>query len=154
MSAEGEPEWWFYHLERTSLEQALPPLLEKCLSRGWRVLVASDSPDRLKDLAAALWTYREESFLPHGADGGGQEADQPILLSSSLEAANQAKALALLDGTDAPVSAPFERVMVVFDDRDTPSKTAARGQFKRAREGGVIVRYFQQTDRGGWAEKG
>ena len=32
-------ELWFYHLERGELERALPPLLEKCLQRGWRALV-------------------------------------------------------------------------------------------------------------------
>ena len=32
-------ELWFYHLERSELERALPPLLEKCLQRGWRALV-------------------------------------------------------------------------------------------------------------------
>ena len=32
-------EVWFYHLERTSLDQALPELLEKTLARGWKALV-------------------------------------------------------------------------------------------------------------------
>ena len=36
-------EVWFYHLERTGLEQALPELLNKTLARGWRALVRSRS---------------------------------------------------------------------------------------------------------------
>ena len=32
-------EVWFYHLERTSLDQALPELLEKTLARGWKAVV-------------------------------------------------------------------------------------------------------------------
>ena len=31
-------EVWFYHLEQTGLEQALPELLEKTLQRGWRAI--------------------------------------------------------------------------------------------------------------------
>jgi DNA polymerase III subunit chi len=55
-------ELWFYHLERTELERALPPLLEKCLERGWRALIRGGSPERLDALDATLWTYRDESF--------------------------------------------------------------------------------------------
>ena len=32
-------EVWFYHLERTALDQALPELLEKTLPEGWKALV-------------------------------------------------------------------------------------------------------------------
>ena len=32
----GPCEVWFYHLERTALDQALPELLEKTLAKGWR----------------------------------------------------------------------------------------------------------------------
>ncbi|MEM1148491.1 MAG: DNA polymerase III subunit chi, partial [Pseudomonadota bacterium] len=41
MSEPAAPEWWFYHLQRTTLERAVGPLLEKCLERGWRVLAIS-----------------------------------------------------------------------------------------------------------------
>jgi hypothetical protein len=33
----------FYHLQDVSLENVLPPLLEKSLERGWRVVVQSTS---------------------------------------------------------------------------------------------------------------
>ena len=37
----GKPEIWFYHLERSTLDQVLPTLLEKTLERGWRALIKS-----------------------------------------------------------------------------------------------------------------
>jgi DNA polymerase-3 subunit chi len=40
-------EVWFYHLERTGLDQALPELLEKALARGWRTLVRAPTLDRV-----------------------------------------------------------------------------------------------------------
>ena len=33
----------FYHLQNMSLESVLPPLLEKSLERGWRVVVQTTS---------------------------------------------------------------------------------------------------------------
>ena len=61
-------ELWFYHLERSELERALPPLLEKCLQRGWRALVRGGATERLDALDAILWTFRDDSFLPHAHD--------------------------------------------------------------------------------------
>ena len=58
-------EWWFYHIEHTSLDAAIAPLIEKCLDRKWRVVVVAHD-DTLERLNKSLWTFREDSFLPHG----------------------------------------------------------------------------------------
>lgn len=52
----------FYHLQNMSLENVLPPLLEKSLERGWRVAVQSTSQERAEALDAHLWTYRDDLF--------------------------------------------------------------------------------------------
>lgn len=150
------PEWWFYHLSRTTLEQAVAPLMQKCLEAGWRVLAVSPSAERRAALDAALWTFDDRSFLPHGqAEAPGLDpARQPILLTGSLQNQNGAEALLLMDGTDAEVSAPFTRCMVVFDDGDQESRSKARAQFKAAKDAGLVTRYFQQTGNGGWKEAG
>src|SRR5215470_1536790 len=57
----------FYHLRSTSLERALPRLLERALAEGHRVVVMAGSPERVQHLDDLLWTYSDESFLPHGA---------------------------------------------------------------------------------------
>ena len=56
----------FYHLERQPLERVLPVLLEKTLERGWRAAVQTASQAYAEALDGHLWTYREDSFLPHG----------------------------------------------------------------------------------------
>ena len=69
----------FYHLERQPLERVLPQLLEKSLERGWRVVVQAASEERVEALDAHLWTYRDDSFLPHGtgARRRGRRAADP-----------------------------------------------------------------------------
>ncbi len=54
----------FYHLQDMTIENVLPPLLEKSLERGWRVVVQSTSEERTEVLDAHLWTYREDFFCP------------------------------------------------------------------------------------------
>ena len=155
MSDGSKPEWWFYHLQRTTLERAVGPLLEKCLERGWRVLAVSSDATRRAALDEALWTYDDQSFLPHGqAEAAGLEAaEQPVLITATTDNDNNAAVALLMDGTDLPVDAGFERCMVMFDDGDSGARQKARGQFKAAKDAGLSARYFQQTDRG-WKEAG
>ncbi|MEO0786040.1 MAG: DNA polymerase III subunit chi [Pseudomonadota bacterium] len=150
------PEWWFYHLEKTGPERAAGPLLEKCLERGWRVLAVSADEGRRAALDVGLWTYSDDSFLPHGqAEAAGLDpARQPILISGALKNENEAAAVLLLDGTQAPTDAPFERCMVMFEGADQTTRDIARAQFKAAKDAGLTCRYFQQTAKGGWKEAG
>lgn len=145
----GSAEWWFYHVEHTSLDAAIGPLLDKCLARRWRVVVAG-AEDTLARLDTALWTWREDSFLPHGR-GRAHPERQPVLLSVEAEPRNGAKVALLLDGADADPS-QFERCLVVFDGADEASRAKARQQFKAATDGGVAAKYFQQERGGGWKE--
>jgi DNA polymerase-3 subunit chi len=46
----------FYHLQDTSLEQALPKMLEMCLSRGWRARIMARSEERVAALSDHLCT--------------------------------------------------------------------------------------------------
>ncbi len=155
MTEAQKPEWWFYHLQRTTLERAVGPLLEKCLERGWRVLAVSPDVTRRSALDEALWTFDDQSFLPHGqAEAEGlQSAEQPILITSEIDNANGAAVALLMDGVDLPVDAAFERCMVMFDDGDGATRQKAREQFKAAKDAGLTARYFQQAGRG-WKEAG
>ena len=71
----------FYHLHRQPLERVLPTLLERSLERGWRVVVQAASEERVEALDAHLWTYRDDSFLPHGTAREAEAREQPILLT-------------------------------------------------------------------------
>ena len=145
-------EWWFYHLKQPPLAAALAQLFEKCLERDWRVLVTSPDLGALSQVNKDLWTYKDDSFLPHGLSGD-HDADQPILLSAEAENLNKAKVLALLNGFEAANDVPFERVMVVFEDGDAHARGMARTQYAAAKKAGQTVRYFQQTASGGWSEQ-
>ncbi|MDP3494397.1 MAG: DNA polymerase III subunit chi [Hyphomonadaceae bacterium] len=142
-------EWWFYHIEHTSLDAAIAPLIEKCLERKWRVVVVGHD-ETLERLNKTLWTFREDSFLPHGRARTDAEK-HPILLSTEATATNGAKVALLLDGSDIGMET-FERAMVVFDGGDETVRAKARQQYKAATDGGGAARYFQQERGGGWKE--
>jgi DNA polymerase-3 subunit chi len=141
-------EVWFYHLERTGLDQALPELLEKTLARGWKALVRTAEPRRVEHLDGWLWTYRDESFLPHGTASEPAAGRQPILISTDHENPNQADALFLIDGAEPGELAGYARCVVLFDGADEGQLTRARGLWKRLKGQGLPISYWKQQARG------
>ncbi|MET0183816.1 MAG: DNA polymerase III subunit chi [Caulobacterales bacterium] len=146
-------ELWFYHLEKSELEQALPPLLEKCLQRGWRAVVRGTEEERLALLDDVLWTYRDESFLPHGLIGQGDPARQPVLLTTEIGNPNGAKALFLVDGAAPGDLAQYERACLLFDGRDEAQLSAARQHWKKAKDAGLVASYWKEMARGKWEKQ-
>jgi DNA polymerase III subunit chi len=119
----------FYHLQNMSLENVLPPLLEKSLERGWRVVVQSTSPERADALDAHLWTYRDDSFLPHATWRVADVADQPIVLAIEDGNPNGAQVRFLVDNAPLPPdSASYERMVLVFNGDDDDARSLDRLQ--------------------------
>ncbi len=151
------PELWFYHLESTTLERVLPELLEKTLQRGWRAVVQVGSDERADALDTALWTYREDSFLPHATEREPNPEEQPILIGTSGATRNGAQVLVIAEALGAPLSperiAQFERCILVFDGGDTEALTAARAAWKDAKSANIPVAYWQQSGTGKWEKK-
>jgi DNA polymerase-3 subunit chi len=145
-------EVWFYHLERTSLEQVLPELLEKTLNRGWRARVRTGDPRRIDAVDNWLWTYRDDSFLPHGMTGEPFAERQPVLLGDGSDNPNGAQALFLLDGDPGDL-AGYERCVVIFDGRDELALQGARALWSRYRTTGHAVTYWRQGENRGWEKQ-
>jgi DNA polymerase III subunit chi len=147
-------EMLFYHLHRQSLDKVLPTLLEKSLERGWRVVVQAASPERVEALDAQLWTYADDSFLPHGTDGDAQAPEQPILLTASDGNPNGANVRFLVDGADVPSDAAvYHRIVLIFDGEDPDAVAAARVRWSEAKAAGFEVTYWQPDADGRWQRK-
>jgi DNA polymerase III subunit chi len=152
----------FYHLTRSSLEQALPRLLKRTLAASQRALVMTSNDAERDVLNEALWQQPE--WLPHGIEADGDADLQPIWLASQLQgreqaetpeqeqAPNGARFLFLTYGASSDRLDRFERVFDLFDGTNEAAVQAARGRWSAARSGGHTVAYWQQTDKG-WQQK-
>jgi DNA polymerase-3 subunit chi len=143
----------FYHLTESKLEDALPPLLDKSVERGWRVVVQTREPARRDLLDTHLWTFREDSFLPHGTDEGDLPEEQPVLITASADNGNSATVRFLVDGAEAPAVDTYERVVFMFDGYDQRQLEGARAQWKKLKGEGHSLTYWQQTPEGRWEKK-
>ena len=143
----------FYHLENRRLEQVLPGLLEKSLDRGWKVVVQTSLPERVESLNSLLWTWRDDSFLPHGAEGDGNEEKQPIWLTSGDETPNTANVRFLVDGAVAATLTGLDRAVYLFNGGDETERQIARTEWKAALDAGHDVTYWRQTPEGRWEKQ-
>lgn len=144
----------FYHLEQQPIERVLPSLLERTLERGWRAVVISGSQERLDALDTLLWTFKEDSFLPHGTRKDGAPAEHPVFLTTQDENPNGAKVCFLIEGAETADPTSYARVVEMFDGNDPAAVEHARAQWKRAKGAGCEVTYWQQSEGGRWEKKG
>jgi DNA polymerase-3 subunit chi len=143
----------FYHLTESKLEDALPALLEKSIERGWKVVVQTAEDVRRDFLDAHLWTFRDDSFLPHGTDAAPMPQEQPVLLTATAENQNSATVRFVVDGAEPPPLDPYERVVFMFDGYDQLQLEGARAQWKKLKGDGHALTYWQQSPEGRWVKK-
>jgi DNA polymerase III subunit chi len=147
-------EMLFYHLKGQSLEQVLPPLLQKSLERGWRVVVQASSDERVEALDAHLWTWRDDAFLPHGTSRDPDAAEQPIVLTADGVNPNGAAVRFLVDGANLRADASnYQRIVLLFDGDDAEAVEMARMRWNEAKESGAQVTYWKTDGNGRWHQQ-
>jgi DNA polymerase-3 subunit chi len=149
----------FYHLERRSLDDVLPNLVTRTLERGQRVLIKAESADRASAIDTLLWTYDDQSFLPHAQVGDGDAKRQPVLITTEDANANDANVLFLVGGAEplpwsGADAAALARIVLMFDGRDADSLTRARAAWKEAKAAGHDATYWKEMPNGKFEKQG
>lgn len=145
----------FYHLQKQTLDQVLPKLVEKAYETGSKIKIKVGNEARVEFINALLWTYNDESFIPHGSKKDGFAKEQPIWLSSEDDNPNQAEMLFLVDGAsfDLAQAEQFSRIFNIFDGNDDTALQQARALWKDISATDIEKNYFQQDDTGRWNKK-
>lgn len=143
----------FYQLLHTPLERALPKLIEKVLESGARAVIRTGSTERAEALNGALWTFDQDSFVPHGTALDGNAPLQPVWITPDEENPNGADILVLTDGAESAEVANYRRCLEMFDGRDEAAVADARRRWKAYKDAAHELTYWQQTEGGGWEKK-
>ena len=149
----------FYHLERRGLEKALPGLLEQALAENARVVVQAQSREAIEALDEHLWTYSDESFLPHGLASAQDANAQPVVLADDDSNPNGATWRVLIGGArlaaaiGVGATRPPAVLILLFDGADAQELAAAREQWREIEVAGHKPSYWRQDDAGEWRPK-
>jgi len=140
----------FYQLAGTPGEQVIATLAEKVLDSDGRLLIIAEDEAQLARLDRILWDQGGTSFLPHGMAGGADDARQPILMSTSPDAPNQARNMLIADGQWREAALSYDRSFYLFDDATLEGARLA-WKLLAGREG--VERRYWAREGGKWVRK-
>ena len=140
----------FYQLAGTPAEQVIATLAEKIVEGDGRLLIVAEEEAQLARLDRMLWDQGPASFLPHGIAGGADDARQPILLSTSPDAPNQARNMLIADGLWREAALTYDRSFYLFDS-DTLEGARLAWKLLAGREG--VERRYWAREGGKWVKK-
>ena len=138
----------FYHLTRTSLIAALPPLLGRTLALREKALILCTSAEQVAAIDDALWLSQNPDWLPHGTAAAPHPERQPIYVTDQEINPAGAKFLFLTFGAETPNQADYARIFDLFDGNDENAVAAARLRWKRAKDAGHGIAYWKQGNAG------
>jgi len=140
----------FYQLAGTPPEQVIASISDKVLEGDGRLLIVAEDESYLAKLDRILWNQGTSSFLPHGLAGGSDDARQPILLSTSPDAPNQARNMLIADGTWREAALTYDRSFYLFDGSTLEGARLA-WKLLAGREG--VERRYWAREGGKWVKK-
>ena len=140
----------FYQLAGTPAEQVIATLAEKVLEADGRLLIVAGDEAQLARLDRLLWDQAASSFLPHAVAGGADDARQPILLSTSPDAPNQARNMLIADGLWREAALTYDRTFYLFDGATLEGARLA-WKLLAGREG--VERRYWAREGGRWVKK-
>lgn len=139
----------FYQLTRDPAERVVPAIAQRVLDGGGRLLIVSGDAGQMDIISTALWNSKADSFLAHGKSGEGEDALQPILLSSEVVAANGATHIVIADGEWRDEAIGFDRAFYLFPPSHTDN---ARTAWRALAEHDNVERRYWKQDGGKWVQ--
>jgi DNA polymerase-3 subunit chi len=140
----------FYQLGSLPLQQVIAALAGKLVASGERLLVIAEDEAQLARLDRLLWDQGAASFLPHGIAGGTEDSRQPVLLSTSPDAANRARNMLIADGKWRDSALAVHREFYLFD---SSSIEQAREAWRSLAADDEVECHYWANENGRWTEK-
>ncbi len=118
-----------------NLEVFACKLTEKAYTQGMKVYINTQSEQQTQSLNGLLWTFKQESFLPHEIAVDSSSADAPIMIGNGVEP-EQSNGLLINLSQDVPLFfSQFERLAeLVNQNEQIKEKGRERFRFYKDRE--------------------
>jgi len=151
------PELRIYHLTAQSVKDGLPGLISTAIGRDLRCHIYVPDASRAEDICDHLWTFDQDSFIPHGTKKDGLQPYQPVWISPDLENPNNSNVRFVMAGADITPDDlnTMDLTCVLFDESDTAARQKARQLWADSDDDDTIKRiYYRQDETGQWHESG
>lgn len=154
ISQSSEPcEVSFYHLTQGDLDKSVAKLLEKVYEANHRSVLCVKTEDDITHFNKLLWTFSSLAFLPHGSAQDGDPTQQPVYLTTTPEAPNNATILATVNAETIVDTGLFKRCLDIFNGHDNDAVTKARQRWTQFKDAGHTLTYWKQDEAGRWYQE-
>lgn len=117
-------------------------LVERIRSEHLRVLIYCPDREQARHLDRLLWTFREDSFLPHGVVGSVDTELTPVLISSDCNPEIESQVLLNISDEIPHCIERFERVCEALDNEEAV-RTAGRERYRHYRAKGFPLSHHK-----------
>jgi DNA polymerase-3 subunit chi len=108
-------------------------LLEKATLQGHRIFVCCNSLKEAEHLDELLWTYKDDSFIPHNLQGEGPEPPPPVQIGyGTSEPRGFNDVLMNLSSTIPSFKSKFKRIIEIVEHNE-PAKELSRNRYREYR---------------------
>ena len=115
-------------------------LIDLVYRKGHQIYVHTSTEEQAKTLNEQLWTFREETFVPHSLHS--EALDVPIKIGFDHEPEEHQDVLINLSGQIPHFFSRFDRVAEVVPV-DQNSRKAARENYAYYKERGYVLNYHE-----------
>lgn len=119
-------------------------LADKVYGQGHRIYIHTGSDDEVRHLDRLLWTFRDQSFIPHGSVGMADPELTPVLLGAGEAPEREDDVLINLAAEVPGFFSRFERVAEIID-ADPEVKRVGRTRFRFYKDRGYPIKTHQLT---------
>ena len=145
----------FYSTAPLQVEKTLFALLEKSLEKGNKSLLLFRDKEKCLSINEQLWTYKQNSFLPHISEDDQiyDDIDVPVYLSTKNENPFKAELLFSIDGFLPDNIDHFERVIIIIDVNDELLNEKYKNYYLDINKNFEDIVFYKSDDNGKWIEK-
>jgi len=145
----------FYSTAPLQVEKTLFALLEKSLEKGNKSLLLFKDKEKCLSINEQLWTYKQNSFLPHISEDDQiyDNIDIPVYLSTKNENPFKAELLFSIDGFLPDNIDHFERVIIIIDVNDELLNEKYKNYYLDINKNFEDIVFYKSDDNGKWIEK-
>jgi DNA polymerase-3 subunit chi len=132
----------FVEVTANRLEFRVCELAEGIYARGGRLQILAPDPDQASRLDDLLWTFRPDSFIPHGLmEPAGGDPSLPVVITTREEPVPGIDHLLMMEFASPEFIHSFVEAIhfVVVDNRER--REASRRYWVQLREAGSTLRH-------------
>jgi DNA polymerase-3 subunit chi len=113
-------------------------LVEKAYSRGHRIFILCKDQQSAEHLDELLWTYKDDSFIPHNLQGEGPEPPPPVQIGYGKEPRGFNDILINLSSAIPDCCNRFKRIIELVSPLES-EKELSRVRYKDYRSKGYAL---------------